>query len=113
MCIFAEKTKLFISVIGSIVILFQDKMFKNRIKIIAYTLSITFIIGLYFFAKNESFWINIIPQNIESIVNAIILRKVNALSILFAVFASVLTRIFGLYICKPKLIPFDSRYGKY
>ncbi len=35
-------------------------MIKNEIKIITYALSITFFIGLYFFAKNESFWINII-----------------------------------------------------
>ncbi len=42
-------------------------MIKKEIKIIAFALSITFLIGLYFFAKNESFWINIISTLIGAL----------------------------------------------
>ncbi len=35
-------------------------MINNRIITIACTLGIAFIIGLYFFAQNENFWVNII-----------------------------------------------------
>ncbi len=46
-------------------------MIKNGIIIIVSVLSITFLIGLCFFAKNESFWINIINTLIGTLIGVL------------------------------------------